>query len=398
MIALWWAAPALALSLGEVRELAAERAIEVERARADAAIARATTTDVVGVALPSVVGFVDYSIGAGQTAFGFERPVRDQAGIGVQASWRAIDPATWAAADAARRSARGQEALYEWTRLVSRSEATAAYAAVLAEQEVVSAYARALEDAERQERAASSLVEAGLRPPADRARAIAEKEGARAALVSSQGEAVALCAQLQGLLRVQVTGECDLEPVSWREPPEATEEHPALVAAREAWRASRAGRTAAALEFAPTVSASGTAAQYIVEGSAGFGWSAAIGVDVPLVLGGTRFAHLAEARARKIVAEAALDAQERDLEALAIIGEARLTSAEARVASLEAALEAADEALRLVEERYNAGLDSMTDWLTARRSRDLAAVALAQGRGDLGRAVAELEAARGLSP
>jgi hypothetical protein len=106
----WLAAPAFALGLEEVRLRAAEQAIAVERARASVEVADAFAWQVTSGALPSVVAFADGSTGAGTTAFGFERPVRTQWGFGGQATWQVIDPALWAAAASARRSARGQEA------------------------------------------------------------------------------------------------------------------------------------------------------------------------------------------------------------------------------------------------------------------------------------------------
>ena len=90
-----------------------------------------------------------------------------------------------------------------------------------------------------------------------------------------------------------------------------------------------------------------------------------------------------------------LDAQRKDVDALRLAGQARLAAARARLESLEAALGSADEALRLVEERYDAGLEDISVWLQARRTRDLAAVAFARGQADLGRAIAEVEAALG---
>ena len=115
------AAPATAgegspLDLDEARRLAADRALEVSLARWDAEGARGAFAQWTGAALPSITGFFDVSTGAGRTAFGFDRPVATQWGLGVSASLGLVDPATWAAAVAARRSQRGQEATVAWAR------------------------------------------------------------------------------------------------------------------------------------------------------------------------------------------------------------------------------------------------------------------------------------------
>jgi outer membrane protein TolC len=385
-----------AMSLDEARGLAEAQALEVAAAEARADEAGALAWAAMGYALPSVTGFADYSIGSGQTAFGFERPILDQLGVGVRGSWRLIDPSGWVAAAGARRSARGQQAMLDWARLTARSQATAAYAEVLAAQEVVAAWERSLEDAERQESASASLVEAGLRPPADRAQAVAAREGARASLIASQGELTVRCAELQGLLNQEVTGTCALEPVEWGEPASATAEHPALVAAREARAAARAGKASASLGLAPSVSFTGTAANYWVSDTSGFGWNAGVGVSMPLFEGSTNLADIAASSARARQADTASSTQERDLSVLRISSEARLRAAQAGVEALQEALASAEEGLRLVDERYRAGLDGIAEWLAARRQRDLAAISLAEGHGSLGRAVAEVEAAHGV--
>lgn len=394
MIALL-AAGAFAMDLDEARALAEARAFEVVQAQADAEEARARVGLAWSGTLPSVVGFADYTIGAGQTAFGFERPILDQFAIGVQGSWRLVDPSVWAAAGAATHNKRGFDALLDWARLTARTDATTAYAGALAAGEVVEAWQRSFDDAERQEDAVVSLAEAGLRPRADAARATAARAAARAGLVTAEGEQQARCAELQGLLRVEVTGQCDLAPVEWASPEPSAGEHPVLTASREALAAARATRTSAYLDYAPTVDVVGSAGEYYANDTRGPGWSAGVGVDLPLVVGGSRAASLRVARAQADEAEHGLDQTVHDLEVLRISAEARLRSATASVASLEESVASADEALRLVDERYSNGLEGITEWLEARRQRDTAAIALARGRASLGQAVAALEAAQG---
>lgn len=396
MMVLWLTlGSAQALTLEEARERAEEHAVEVQLSEAAADASRAYAWELIGAALPSVVGSFDFSTGSGLTSFGFQRPVSNQFGLGVSASWRLIDPSLWFAAASARRTADGQQAMLDWSRLIARSQATAAYARALGAEEKVAAWERSLEDAERQAAAARSLVASGLRPAADAAQAEAARLGASAGVIASVGERIALCAELQGLLLLPVTGECELVPTEFLDPGEPAAEHPALVASREALSAAETARSAAIAGFAPTVDVFGTAAQYWVDDSKGMGWNAGVGVDLPLFQGTSQMARVRAASADTRGAQASLAGQERDLDVLRISAEARLAAARASVEALRESLVSAEEALRLVDERYTAGLQGITDWLQARRQRDLALIALADGRAALGVAVAELEAAVG---
>jgi outer membrane protein TolC len=78
--------------------------------------------------------------------------------------------------------------------------------------------------------------------------------------------------------------------------------------------------------------------------------------------------------------------------------EARYEAALVGLTAREQARAAAAAGLTLLEQRYDNGLAPLTDWIDARRQRDAAAVALAQARGELGAALAQLEAARGVGP
>ncbi|MCB9761365.1 MAG: TolC family protein [Alphaproteobacteria bacterium] len=388
---------ALALDLGEARRVAAERSLAVERARADADAAAGDAGVVLAGSLPSVVGFADASTGAGLTAFGFPRPIQNQLGVGLTASWTLVDPGGWAAASAARRTARGQSAMVDWAMVDARRAATSTYAAALAASEEVAALRVAWEDAREAADAVASLAEAGLRPPADAAQARAAAAVLHSRLLEAEGRAGARCAELQGLIRAEVNGRCALDPVQWAPALEGPAEHPALVAAREALGAAEATRTAAVLDRAPTVSASATGAQYAVTGGeSGPGWSASVGVDVPIVAGGAGAREIQADRARVRAAEAALDDQRQALDVARVSAELRLQAARAGLEAREEALTAAQAALELVDERYANELEDITAWLAARQARDNAAVALAQAQAELGAALAEVEAARGV--
>ena len=207
---------------------------------------------------------------------------------------------------------------------------------------------------------------------------------------------VARCAQLQALLRDEVTGECSAVSVTVEAPLPSGGVHPAVLAAEEALAAAGADRTSAWLRRGPTVDATGTAAHYVAGDADGFGWSAGLQATLPLVSGGAGIGDIRSATASRDDAALALEGQRLELAAALVSAEA---SYEAAVATREALIEAeaaADEALQLVDARYREGLDGMEAWLAARRARDEAAVATARGRGAELSALAELESVRGV--
>lgn len=398
MIPLLLALTAHGLELDEARLLAKEKASAVELARAETDAAEAAARADAGALLPQVTGFADVTVGSGYTAIGFERPVPWQAGVGARGTWTLIDPGRWAAAAAARRTARGQAALLAWARVQARRDATSAYASVHGSTAVADALVGAAEDAARSAEAVADLVRAGVRPPADAARARADAQDLRARAEAARGEVDVACAQLQALLDHTVDGRCTVDAVAFEshEPAAGPADHPALVAFDQAVRASRARGTAAAWAHLPTVSADGTAAFYAVPERTGPGWSATVSVDVPLTAPTTGVGDVAEARATTARAEADLDRQVRDLAVATVQARARLRAARRVLEARQAGVEAATEAWRRVDARFAQGLVDLTTWLDARRARIEADVALHRARAELGVALAEVEAAAGV--
>jgi outer membrane protein TolC len=391
------AGSAWALSLEEVRATATDQAVAVEQARAtrDAAEARAWVATAEG--LPAVVGFGSVNTGAGFTAFGFPRPVQTQAGAGVRGSWTLISPAAWGAARAARQTATGQGAMVGWAMVEARRSATGGFSATRGAQEVVRALEQGEEDAKRAAEGVGAQVEAGLRPHADAARAAAEVAALQADLAAARGAAEARCAELQALLRMEITTACELEGPGPERAADGPGAHPAMAAARATLGAAGASRSAATGGLLPTLSADGTAAWYTTdEGGGGAGWSTGLDLTVPLMASGAAARGVAAARAEEAVARLSLEDQERALRVALASADARVRAAREARRARRVAGDAADAALELVAERYANGLSPLTDWVDARRQRDAARVALAQAEAELGIAIAELEAARGV--
>lgn len=385
-----------AVDLESARARATEAAIDVALAEAEQARARGSTWIAASGGLPSVDLFASASTGAGLTSFGFERPVRTQRAVGATASWSLVSPGSWAAADAARHSARGSAALLEWARVLARRDATVAVADLWSAQGEQAAWAEAAADASRAAEAMDSLAASGLRPPADAARTRATAASLAARELEARGEVAGRCAALQALLREPVDGVCALTPPDGVEPAAARGPHPALRAAEEAVKAARAARTGVLLGRVPEVTASGTAGQYVAGGSSGLGWNAGIEARMPLVSGGAGVGATAQATAERDRAELALEDQARQLEAARVGARARHDAALAGLSALDASERAASGALELVDARHREGLDDLEAWLGARRARDEARVAVALGRAAHLRALAELEAVDGV--
>ncbi|MCB9777283.1 MAG: TolC family protein [Alphaproteobacteria bacterium] len=391
--------PGPPMDLEATRDAAIRSRLEVEAATARAEAARGDAAVALSGALPAVTAFGTLSTGAGRTASGFDRPVATQLGVGLSGSWTLVAPADWAGARAARATFRGREALIDWARVEARQAATRAFADVLATREAEAAWTRSLADAAEAADAVEQLVDAGLRPPAEGARARAEASSVEAALRAVEGERAEACATLLALVRELPRPACDVQPPTWTgiEPAPAPPRHPALVAAEEALAAARTDRTAAALGRAPTLEATGTVAAWGADGAAlAPGWSVGLGADVPIVAGGALAGDQRRARAGADLAFVELEQQARDLVVARVAAEARLTAARAELAAREDALVAAQAGFDLVDARFTAGLEALQPWLDARRDRDAAAIGVARARQALLHALADTEATRGV--
>lgn len=384
------------LSLDEARARVERDALTVALARWDREAARADVARWTGAALPTIAGFVDMNAGAGLTPAGFPRPVATQAGVGVRGSVRLLDPSTWAAAAAARRSLRGQEATVDWSRVQAREQATALFAMVVAEQAVASALEEARWSAEEDATAVAELVRAGLRPPSDGSRTEAQVLDLQARAAQAGGAARAACAALQDLMATEVDGMCALAPLPDSRPAEGPSVHPALVSAQEAVRAARASKLSAVGAQLPVVEATGQAALWSIPGGGGPGWAIGLGVDLPLRIINEGRGEVMAANAATSRASESLAGQERALNAARVAAEAQLQSADAAVVARVGGVDAAVAALRMVQERYRAGLADVSALLDARRAEVDARVALERARAARWAALAAVESARGV--
>lgn len=388
---------ALALDLDEARTQAMAQAVGVLAAEAEADALRGDLREGRERLLPSLSGFAQANTGAGLTPFGFERPVRTLYAVGVEGRWSVINPSAWVRITQARRTATSAEALLDWARLQARRDATVAYARAWSSVGEVDALKTAVEDATSLRDAIADLVNSGLRPTADLARAEAEAAAARARVADATGRASAACAELQGLIGAEVSGRCDLSEPAITAPASSSAAHPAMRAFQLSADASRAAHTAAGWSLAPTIDIDGQVAEYIVpDRAAGIGYQVIAGITVPILNGTGNYSALSAARARQRQAEAQLEEQRRRIAIDTISAEARLNAARLSLDAAEQGARAAAEASDRAEALYRAGREALISVLDARRARDDARVAAALARADVIAAVAEVEAARGV--
>lgn len=394
LIALVAAGP---VDLDTARQRAVDRAITVARAEEQADAARGRTWLAASGALPDVSLFANASTGAGLTSFGFERPVRTQTAVGLTGTWTVIAPGSWAAAVAARHTVLGRDAMVAWARVDARQAATVAIADLWAAEAVATALNDSADDAERGAGAVRSLVDSGLRPPADLARTQATAASLRARAATAEGQVVGACARLQALLRDTPDGRCALAAPEVAEPQTAPGTHPALVAAQQALASAQASRTQAILERGPTVTGTGTVGRYSAGDGKGVGWSAGVQANLPLLSGGAGLGNNRVAVSLRDDAALAFEDQTLSLDAAAVAAEARFRAATIGLDALSLADDAAEQAMDLIDGRYGEGLVDLEGWLSARRDRDEARVALAEGRAERLRALAQLESVRGVT-
>ncbi len=128
----------------------------------------------------------------------------------------------------------------------------------------------------------------------------------------------------------------------------------------------------------------------------GFGWSATFDVQVPLTLATGGLGDVKAAKADVARAQSQLADQARTLDMTRLSAEANHRAALAALEAREGALRAAEAAWTQVDARYRAGLVGVNEWLDARRARSEGEIALVEARAQVGIALAEVEAARGV--
>jgi outer membrane protein TolC len=283
-----------------------------------------------------------------------------------------------------------------------------AYYGVIVARENLAAARGALRTAEANEQRVANLEKAGL--------VVASDALSARVFVAQMKEREIRAANELDLSRMALGHELGLGPAAAKEPQEtlreppaaapatmeewekaALAERPALRAAELQQQAAAKGAKLAQSEFAPKVGlfASFERDAEALGGPSGTNWTAGVRMEVNLFAGGTDRYRLAEARARESQAANQLEWFRSGVRLEVRQAFLELRAAQQRAAAARDAVEQAQESLRIIQNRYEAGLATMTDLLRAQTTQLEARTGYLAALHDWQVARAQLERAAG---
>ncbi|MBI3661745.1 MAG: TolC family protein [Acidobacteria bacterium] len=261
-----------------------------------------------------------------------------------------------------------------------------AYYGVIVARENFSAAREALRTAEANEQRVTDLEKAGL--------VVASDKLSAQVFVAQMKEREIRAANQVALARMALGHELGLGPSAMKEPQDAlTEpggseatgtatmdewekvalaERPALRAAELQQQATASGTKVAKAEFAPKVGVFANFerdAESLGGGPSGTNWTAGARVEVNVFAGGADRARLDEARARERQAANQVEYFRSGVRLEVRQAFLEVSAAEQRAAAARDAVEQAKESLRIIQNRYEAGLATMTDLLRAQTAQ-----------------------------
>lgn len=372
------------------------------RARGQTEISAAQERTAMGAYLPSVSA--DASTGTSRGVVAGDTPVS----AGVSASWSVFTgfrrSARRAQAQAETEAARAQ-LLQSGANVALDVEAT--FYDALRAQELETVARAQLQRAQEGAEAAKRRAKAGTGTRSDELRSELELHTARRALLEAQ---TARDTAAYALGRwIGTDGPVDPRPdgvASGAEPvdepasvvTEILQRSPEVRVAEAELRSAQAGRTVARSSYFPQVTASGGydwGSRYgaLVPGDTG--WTARLGLSLPLFDGFQREESVERARVTETVAAATLADTRRAVRASAeqLLGQVRL--ARERIALAEQSVAVAAEDLRMQQERYRLGVSTMLELLSSQEALADAERGRVDARFDYRLARAELQALAG---
>jgi outer membrane protein len=284
-----------------------------------------------------------------------------------------------------------------------------AYYGVLVARENLSAAREALRTAQANEKRVADLESAGLVVASD-------KLSAQVFAAQMKEREIRAVNQL-AVSRMMLGHELGLGPVAVREPQDtlkepgrllvtamedwekiALAERPALRAAEMQQQAAASGTKVAKAEFAPKVAVFADFerdAEALAGGASGTNWTAGARIELNLFAGGADRARLDEARARERQSESQVEYFRSGVRLEVRQAFLEVSAAEQRAAAARDAVEQAKESLRIIQNRYEAGLATITDSLRAQTAQLEARTAYLSALHDWQVARAQLERAAG---
>ena len=218
-------------------------------------------------------------------------------------------------------------------------------------------------------------VKAGLAVESDRMSALVNESARKEELIAAQGDLELAWAQLREAMGTPDFQATELKPIEPRtftllpleqEIATATKTRPDLKSMGEAQSAQASAQGAAKSEFGPRVSAYGNWEddRTSFAGSGGNNWVAGVQISVDILPMGKR-AQLARENAAKQRIDAQLATSEQHVRLEVSRAHIHRQTAELTLETARAAMDESAESLRILKNRYNAGLATITDLLRA---------------------------------
>lgn len=241
---------------------------------------------------------------------------------------------------------------------------------------------REIEVAEHEQKTAAALlasveerVKAGLAVESDRMSAQVNVAARKEELIAAQGDLEIAWADLGEAMGDRDLKPAELKPIDFHSFPElsleeelssAAKMRPDLAAIGQAQSAQTAAVGAAKSEFGPRVSAYGNWEEdrSSFAGSGGNNWIAGVQVSIDILPAGKR-AQLARESAAKQRIDAQLALSQQHVRTEVSRAYIQRKTAQLSLETARAAMEQASESLRILKNRYNAGLATITDLLRA---------------------------------
>ena len=223
---------------------------------------------------------------------------------------------------------------------------------------------------------AKTKVHAGLAVDSDMLAAQVNLSERQQARIAAEGDADVAWAELETAMGADASSpRATLQPIEARSFPDgvladdiasALKTRPDLKALQQQTSFHAAGAKAAKDSFAPTISAYGNweMDKPTFAGNGGNNWVAGVQLNLDILPFGKR-AQLAQERAAQQKAEAQERAQEQQIRLAVNRAWTEHQTAERIVATAQASMEQSAEGLRILQNRYKAGLATMTDLLRA---------------------------------
>jgi len=290
------------------------------------------------------------------------------------------------------------EAALVKTRQDAALSAGQAYFAVLEARAVVAAREAAVAQADAQVREAQARVQAGVAARADALQAQASLAAAQVDLIAARNQVEITFAQLRAAMGRPLTAALEVAPPP---PPQAlpltreqaiagAADRPEVVRAHADIAAAQAALALAEVQARPLFSVATASSVDVLKNPKEVVWSIGATVTLSLLDGGQAQAAVAEARANLAVAQAKEAEALQSAQVDALTAYVALQDALARVDATRASEAAASEALRAAEGRYQAGVGTIVEVLTARTAFQSAGLSRIQAEFDVQAAVLQL--------